>query len=266
MSNFSFKITSNKTKKAFTLIELLVVIAIIGILAAILFPVFGRARENARRSSCQSNLKQIGLGILQYTQDYDERYPDDLDFFASKTFPYVKSQQLYKCPSDVSTQPNAISYMINTNFSADGGGNYAGYSLAQVASPALVVLSFEATGTSGDLTLRDGSGNFVTRSGSCNFTSSGCGFPSRVVSTGRIGGTCNDAPGECNATFDPAAPNGRHLETANYLMADGHVKAFKPKAVSGGGHRPGDAHQPGTWWASTAEKLLPGEAVTFNID
>jgi prepilin-type N-terminal cleavage/methylation domain-containing protein len=66
---------SSKSHSAFTLIELLVVIAIIAMLAAILFPVFGRARENARRSSCQSNLKQIGLGIMQYTQDYDERLP-----------------------------------------------------------------------------------------------------------------------------------------------------------------------------------------------
>ena len=62
-------------KMGFTLIELLVVIAIISILAAILFPAFARARENARRASCQSNLKQIGLGIFQYTQDYDERLP-----------------------------------------------------------------------------------------------------------------------------------------------------------------------------------------------
>ncbi len=62
-------------KTAFTLIELLVVIAIIAILAAILFPVFARARENARRSSCTSNQKQIGLGILQYLQDYDENFP-----------------------------------------------------------------------------------------------------------------------------------------------------------------------------------------------
>src|SRR5438093_9492423 len=62
-------------RSGFTLIELLVVIAIIAILAAILFPVFGRARENARRSSCQSNLKQLSLGMLQYTQDYDERFP-----------------------------------------------------------------------------------------------------------------------------------------------------------------------------------------------
>ena len=64
---------SRIVKRGFTLIELLVVIAIIAILAAILFPVFARARENARRASCQSNLKQIGLGIFQYTQDYDEK-------------------------------------------------------------------------------------------------------------------------------------------------------------------------------------------------
>src|SRR5471032_2605405 len=59
----------------FTLIEILVVIAIIAILAAILFPAFARARENARRASCQSNLKQIGIGMTQYCQDYDERLP-----------------------------------------------------------------------------------------------------------------------------------------------------------------------------------------------
>ena len=65
--------SNRKVRSAFTLIELLVVIAIIAILAAILFPVFARARENARRSSCQSNLKQIALGFIQYTQDYDEK-------------------------------------------------------------------------------------------------------------------------------------------------------------------------------------------------
>jgi prepilin-type N-terminal cleavage/methylation domain-containing protein len=69
------EIRSAPRQRGFTLIELLVVIGIISVLAAILFPVFGRARENARRSSCKSNLKQIGLGIMQYTQDYDEMMP-----------------------------------------------------------------------------------------------------------------------------------------------------------------------------------------------
>ena len=104
---------SNKnTKSAFTLIELLVVIAIIAILAAILFPVFARARENARRSSCQSNLKQIGLGIEQYKQDYDGTYPMAYFYvngsssaagyiqWTGSVQPYVKSNQLFVCPSD----------------------------------------------------------------------------------------------------------------------------------------------------------------------
>src|SRR5437867_12863837 len=92
-------------KRGFTLIELLVVIAIIAILAAILFPVFGRARENARRSSCQSNLKQVGLGFMQYVQDYDELMPNRLlgnvDLH-TRLQPYIKSTQIFNCPSQTS--------------------------------------------------------------------------------------------------------------------------------------------------------------------
>ncbi|MDQ3814841.1 MAG: DUF1559 domain-containing protein, partial [Armatimonadota bacterium] len=101
-------------KRGFTLIELLVVIAIIALLAAILFPVFARARENARKTSCQSNLKQIGLGMAQYSQDYDEMMvplrwcyncsigptpANDAMPFQALIFPYVKSAQLFRCPS-----------------------------------------------------------------------------------------------------------------------------------------------------------------------
>lgn len=132
-----------QNKRAFTLIELLVVIAIIAILAAILFPVFGRARENARRASCQSNMKQLGLGMLQYVQDYDDTLPGTapptavltkLPFSAlghwvpgamvvSNTnpspvqngaiYPYVKSTQIYICPSDTNGDKKKLSYSMN---------------------------------------------------------------------------------------------------------------------------------------------------------
>src|SRR5688572_15010572 len=110
----------------FTLIELLVVIAIISILAAILFPVFGRARENARRSSCQSNLKQIGLGAAQYTQDYDETicpsriyadtnltYPDSsaTDSYYDLLLPYTKNDQIFACPSRGGASYATLAYM-----------------------------------------------------------------------------------------------------------------------------------------------------------
>ena len=118
--------TSRKPKRSgFTLIELLVVIAIIAILAAILFPVFGRARENARRTSCISSNKQIGLAMMQYIQDYDERFmvaEHDADppyTWFQPLQPYIKSEQVFKCPSlgseTTSPSPNT-DYIINGFF------------------------------------------------------------------------------------------------------------------------------------------------------
>src|SRR4028118_772147 len=113
-------------RAGFTLIELLIVIAIIAILAAILFPVFARARANARKASCLSNEKQVGLGILQYTQDYDETYPTGMTEgfdsagatrrgmgWAGQISPYVKSAQVFVCPDDQT--PTACSYGFNSN-------------------------------------------------------------------------------------------------------------------------------------------------------
>ena len=95
-------------RKGFTLIELLVVIAIIAILAAILFPVFAKAREKARQTSCLNNVKQLSLAILQYTQDYDEGFPNIYQWNSSSgpywgiiqdLDPYVKNSQVHNCPS-----------------------------------------------------------------------------------------------------------------------------------------------------------------------
>ena len=102
---------ANRKPSGFTLIELLVVIAIIAILAAILFPVFAQAREKARQTSCLSNIKQVGLAVLMYVQDYDESYPvtNIYDFatplgkqsgWSGRVIPYIKSTQLMWCPSD----------------------------------------------------------------------------------------------------------------------------------------------------------------------
>ena len=100
---------------AFTLIELLVVIAIIAILAAILFPVFARAQESARKSSCLSNEKQILLGVAQYYQDFDEKGPN-LTSWAEMVQPYVKSEQLFVCPSDANdNQTGLTSFHIALN-------------------------------------------------------------------------------------------------------------------------------------------------------
>ncbi len=114
--------TAKQPRLGFTLIELLVVIAIIAILAAILFPVFAKAREKARQISCVSNLRQIGLGILQYTQDNDEVYPQtnvgaNVDNWAQDAYPYVKSADVFKCPDN----PDASGFNPNNTWNNSAG-------------------------------------------------------------------------------------------------------------------------------------------------
>ena len=122
-------------RKGFTLIELLVVIAIIAILAAILFPVFARAREKARAASCLSNLKELALGVLMYAQDYDERLPQMVapaiaggffPYWPDLIYPYVKNAQVFICPSR--------SDLTWTPYSGTGG-RYIGYGVCYSTSP-----------------------------------------------------------------------------------------------------------------------------------
>jgi prepilin-type N-terminal cleavage/methylation domain-containing protein/prepilin-type processing-associated H-X9-DG protein len=160
-------------RRGFTLIELLVVIAIIAILAAILFPVFAQAREKARQITCTSNLKQIGLGIMMYQQDYDETYPFNdwingavpiEEQWYNAIGPYVKNGQSYSydaaynglggvwsCPDEPLAQPQ--NYGINNELAPDGSGVWPAGSegrnfgqpatLAQVVSPSDEIIVVE---------------------------------------------------------------------------------------------------------------------------
>jgi len=109
------------TRRAFTLIELLVVIAIIAILAAILFPVFARARAKARQTSCLSNVKQISLALMMYAQDYDEAYPcvshaSGYDWW-QPLHAYVRNAQIFRCPAyRAAASDPATDYLLNGLF------------------------------------------------------------------------------------------------------------------------------------------------------
>lgn len=130
-------------RQAFTLMEILVVVAILAIAALALFPYFARSRESGYRSPrsvCLSNLKQIALGYLQYTQDYDEKLPpvkNKVGGWADVIFPYVKSTQIFQCPSDKSAVGKTSDYFFNARLS--------GLSMEKIPSPNLTILLGDGT-------------------------------------------------------------------------------------------------------------------------
>ncbi|MFO8082151.1 MAG: DUF1559 domain-containing protein [Armatimonadota bacterium] len=189
--------------RGFTLIELLVVIAIIAILAAILFPVFARAREKARQTSCQSNLKQLGLGIQMYMQDYDETIlparlggsPNNV-CWTEMLYPYLNNDQIFICPShstpvtssgtDGYPKSYGLNYEIHTfntyhGYSANPIDVWPPVSMAQLKEPAELISAADY-----------------------DFNQPGVHFH----------------------TVDDRV-DWRHNEMANILFLDGHVKSMK---------------------------------------
>jgi prepilin-type N-terminal cleavage/methylation domain-containing protein/prepilin-type processing-associated H-X9-DG protein len=232
-------------RTGFTLIELLVVIAIIAILAAILFPVFARARENARRASCQSNLKQIGLGVMQYTQDYDEKYPlynngvapNGVGGWASVLQPYLRSTQIYQCPSE-SNGPN--SDPTQTGYT-DYTYNLSLGWLNSAAAPMPPGPISQAALTQSALTV------MVLDSGS----QSAIGWATGASTN------CSAAT-PCTAGLAILYPASvvRHLDGANFAFADGHVKWYKGNPANGAMSNVYNAITPGS---------TSGNNPTFNI-
>jgi prepilin-type N-terminal cleavage/methylation domain-containing protein/prepilin-type processing-associated H-X9-DG protein len=225
-------------KHAFTLIELLVVIAIIAILAAILFPVFGRARENARRASCQSNLKQIGLGLLQYSQDYDEElvsvYYGDTGWQASTTngykwmdaiFPYLKSTQIFDCPSMSYTASWGGQYQFKSGYNYGSYAINGSYDTSGYPTPPTSRLPYSGNHNKVPSVVAPSTTAWVMDSPNDN----GYGWIFDL-------GTSNSAPAPTISSTDPPqAYSGsnpmeciaRHLDTTNVLWVDGHVKAMQ---------------------------------------
>ena len=225
------------TRRGFTLIELLVVIAIIAILAAILFPVFARAREKARQTSCLSNLKQLGLGLVMYTQDYDEKFPtyywgegnsgqaNSCTWWAG-AYPYVKNIQIYACPSSSIQWHNTFQVWINFHpeFAGNPSINYGynelmgnvatGVPLAQMSHPAETVV------------LADCCSSWI--GGYWSLT-----FPTRAL-LGRVAYANGITAPCCPATAGSTVHNGG----SNIAFADGHSKWYalnNCRTISGGG-------------------------------
>lgn len=215
-------------RKGFTLIEILVVVAIISLLTAILFPVFARARENARRTSCMSNLKQLALGMAQYSQDYDGHFPVKSVCgsntacgpygWADAIQPYLKSYQVLQCPSDPNPPNSSPSsaYYVDYAYNLWIGGYHvvtgavyaAGLSYSDFTQPSLSVVLCDITANGQGGGVSDG---FVT--GCTSPAQSTCGW---FISNPRTDTGLAYLPGSI-----------RHLEGANMAFVDGHVKWYK---------------------------------------
>jgi len=244
---------SNKRrlKGGFTLIELLVVIAIIAILSAILFPVFSRARENARRSSCVSNLKQLGTGVYMYTQDYDGRYPmaSNVDGTARRwpdyIFPYVKSSQVFTCPSVASLDVTNRGQVWAPTTSASGkvfgyGYNYQYLGNSRIPTPARPHFPFTAleslvTAPAQTVAITDTGG--VGNSGTSGTYTIDPPLPVTYQDGSPRGSGRNAAAdgyypnGSASTLTQRSTPAARHLDMVSVAFADGHAKAMKSAAL-----------------------------------
>jgi prepilin-type N-terminal cleavage/methylation domain-containing protein/prepilin-type processing-associated H-X9-DG protein len=216
-------------KSGFTLIELLVVIAIIAILVAVLFPVFAQAREKARQSGCTSNMKQIGLGLMQYVQDFDECLPKERQngvTWRAVLLPYTKTNSIFVCP-------DAPNREIDSN-STRTGANPAG-TISDGGPISYYVSAIPQTGTG------SGYGAFTQNNVPVQLNQ----FQSVSDTIAIVEGQINKYPfiDITQTSASPCAGYGNaggnclwagHTGTSTYIFADGHVKSMRPSQTISG--------------------------------
>lgn len=209
-------------RSGFTLIELLVVIAIIAILAAILFPVFAKAREKARQTSCLSNAKQIGLAFMQYAADYDSIFPamfwsngrwePDGIYWVGQLMPYSKNQQVYICPS---TRDSTCSYAYNLALERHQQDNLDTVFPATWGSGVVDAWNQQNAGGPAQWALvADGVWNGYY----------GIDWPGEAGNDGQV--WRNGTPPEQN-NWNGCRISFRHNQNANVTFADGHAKSIQ---------------------------------------
>ena len=246
-------------RDGFTLIELLAVVSLVAMLAGILLPVFGKAREKASRTSCLSNERQLGLAILQYAQDYDDLFPNGIDRagservwrgqgWAGQCSAYIKAPSLLRCPSDPTTSyppgDYVVSYGYNINLvlRSGSGAPPSGIAFAALSAPAQTVLLFEVAGVSANV-VDDHEGTGPGGMSGRHMSASANGLDNRLYAqktfetrtenqyaTGYLGGRL---PPDARST-QFAAATGRHTGGSNFLLADGHARWLPGARVSSG--------------------------------
>ena len=195
-------------RRGFTLIELLVVIAIIAILAAILFPVFSRAREKARQASCQSNLKQLALAVLMYNQDYDETYApfayaNPMIYTAFQmVLPYMKNDQILVCPSLSYYLGYGVNWRHVICYATEDSSLGKNVKLGSIEKPAETLVMVD-------------SHNGTTGEGSSGYAAVYCPH-------------CYSTPPYSLVNW---AVSSRHNEGANVMFLDGHSKWMKTSVI-----------------------------------
>ena len=250
-----------RTRKGFTLIELLVVIAIIAILAAILFPVFARARENARKANCLSNQKQIGLALMQYTQDWDEMYPYSYYYvngsggsggyvhWSYLLQSYAKSEKMFVCPSDKEKgllptntfdyQVPRISYISNEVLMGRPRAHFSSVSSAEVEYPSDLIAVAETTdykygiggssGPSGGAPKSHRPANAFTPWNNDSTYAASYQYVSYTdwAAAEASAAAAADFINDESQTHLRYCSSGRHNDGCNYVFADGHAKWLK---------------------------------------